>query len=113
MPGLKKVYYAKKRQVYDQAFINEEEDKPLDARRFASVSKCSAKASTLYPSNMYVKRNPGVHQQIVIKPKDFTVRAFSVLKERKGNFYQNLKSQGLRSITSHGFHSNAQDFNLN
>jgi hypothetical protein len=70
-------FFTKTTQKFDQSFLNEEEDKPLDNRRFTSVPKLTNKQGTLVMDFVYKQRDPCMAKQVVIKPVDFTVRAYS------------------------------------
>ena len=64
--------FEKKHTKFDQMFINDEEDGPVETRRFfPNVRDANSGNRAHYTLNL---RNPNVKSEVQIKPLDFTIR---------------------------------------
>lgn len=67
-------FFQKRRDSFDQTFLNDKDDQPIETRRTYNVSTKGGNGGTLLGL-----RNPSGAKQVVIKPFDFTIRSQTLI----------------------------------
>lgn len=99
--------YEKIRSSFDQEFLNEEDDQPLESRRFLPYVPNPGAPS----GAVLLARQPSCPREVVIKPADFTIRASTVQrkKHKMSNKMPSLNSQKDEGAAEKGFSSRVRE----
>lgn len=73
----------KNKTVFDQYFINDEEDRPIENKRMTLQPRDLLVRNKYSKDHVFAKRKETMPNEIFLKPKDFSVRAMWEMKEQK------------------------------
>jgi hypothetical protein len=86
---MKKGEIVKENTKFDQFFINDEEDIPKEKYRCSSLPRNMYLNPGIRQDSVMVSRKPNMTNELVFKPKDLSIRAFTDLKNQAGLYQIN------------------------
>lgn len=86
------MFEKKKSVIFDQTFVNEEEDTPSERRKIYAMQKCGVSTKAVIPGQPEIlcTRSGRITSQVTIKPQALQVRPTNEITVAKQNIMKDI-----------------------